>query len=51
VADAAAVLRPGGRLYLVANRFLPYETALRMQYRRVTVLFADRQYKVLLGEK
>ncbi len=45
--DAARVLRRGGRLLLVANRFLPYEDTLREAYRTVTTVFRDNRYKVL----
>lgn len=45
--DAAQVLRPGGRFYLVANRFLPYEDALRQAFGQARVLHADSRYKVL----
>ncbi len=29
IRDAARLLKPGGRFYLVANRFIPYEDAIR----------------------
>ncbi len=41
IAAAAAALKPGGRLYTVANRQLPYEKALASAFRTVSVLPAD----------
>lgn len=40
-------LRPGGRLVLVANAFLPYERRLRERFARVEALAATRRYQVL----
>jgi 16S rRNA (guanine1207-N2)-methyltransferase len=51
VADAARVLRPGGRLFLVANRFLPYEANVRDVFGEVERAFDDRSYKVLAATK
>jgi len=51
VRDAARVLRPGGRLFLVANRFLPYEAAIRDAFGNVERPFEDRSYKVLTATK
>lgn len=44
---ARAHLAPGGRLLLVANRFLPYDRLLAEQFPRVTVRADNRQYWVL----
>lgn len=49
--DAARVLRNGGRCYLVANRFLPYETVMRAMLRNVREVAGDGRFKVLCGEK
>jgi 16S rRNA (guanine1207-N2)-methyltransferase len=49
ITTAASALRPGGRLYLVANRFLPYERALRDAFRDLREIAGDRHYKVLLA--
>jgi 16S rRNA (guanine1207-N2)-methyltransferase len=46
---ARRVLRPGGRLYLVANRFLAYEDFLRDQFETVREVAGDSRYKVLLA--
>ncbi len=48
VRDAAAVLRPGGRLYLVCNAFIRYEREMG-QFAQVSEVFNDRRYRVLLG--
>ncbi|HLX41574.1 MAG TPA: class I SAM-dependent methyltransferase [Ktedonobacteraceae bacterium] len=44
---AAQVLRPGGRFYLVANRFLKYEPVLRECFGKVEEVGGDGRYKVL----
>jgi len=51
IADAARMLRPGGRFYLVANRFLPYERAIIMAFGNVREVLGDGRFKVLSGEK
>ena len=47
IAAAAAALRSGGRLLLVANRHLPYESALAGAFASLRVLREDRGYKVI----
>ena len=44
---AAAALRPGGRLVLVANRQLPYEAELARSFGAVEQLALDGGFKVL----
>ena len=51
IRDAARVLRPGGRFYLVANRFLPYEDAIREALGTVKMIYSDNQFKVLRAVK
>ena len=49
--DAAASLKRGGKLLLVANRQLPYEAALEasgLAWRKIT---EDKIYKILSAEK
>mgnify|MGYP001132421053 CR=1 FL=1 len=46
-AQARALLAPGGRLLLVANRFLPYERHLRAHFRRVEAVAQSSSYKIL----
>ena len=43
---AAETLRPGGVLWLVANRHLPYEAALKSLFRRVTPKVEAQGYKI-----
>jgi 16S rRNA (guanine1207-N2)-methyltransferase len=50
IAEAAERLAPGGRLYLVASRFLPYETELRRHFAQVSEAAGDQRYKVLVGQ-
>ena len=47
IRDAAKVLRRGGRLYLVANRFLRYEGFVHSVFGNVAVSHADRRYHVI----
>jgi 16S rRNA (guanine1207-N2)-methyltransferase len=49
VRDAARVLRHGGRLFLVANRFLRYGDLIRSTFGNVTTVYADNRYHVLTG--
>jgi len=49
--DAHQVLAPGGRCYLVANRTLPYEAALRELFGRVETVHDGARFKVLLVTK
>jgi len=44
---AAKALRPGGRLWLVANRHLPYEQTLATCFAATTQRAADARFKVL----
>jgi 16S rRNA (guanine1207-N2)-methyltransferase len=44
---AAHALKPGGRLYLVANRQLPYEQLLAREFRQSGETVRDARYKVL----
>ena len=45
--DAAHVLQPQGRMYMVANRFLKYEHVLRTYFKQVEEVAGDTRYKVL----
>jgi 16S rRNA (guanine1207-N2)-methyltransferase len=47
IASAAANLRPGGRCWLVANRHLPYESALAKAFRSVTAVAEEDGFKVI----
>jgi 16S rRNA (guanine1207-N2)-methyltransferase len=48
---ADSVLAPGGRLYFVANRFLPYESRLERLFGNVVEVAGDARYKVLMAQK
>jgi 16S rRNA (guanine1207-N2)-methyltransferase len=45
--DAWAVLAPGGRLYLVANRTLPYENTIKHRFGNMATLHDGQRFKVL----
>jgi 16S rRNA (guanine1207-N2)-methyltransferase len=51
IADAFAVLAPGGRLNLVANRTLPYEGAIKFLFGNVATVHDGRRFKVLAAAK
>jgi 16S rRNA (guanine1207-N2)-methyltransferase len=47
VRDAARVLRSGGRLFLVANRFLSYGTLIAEVFGNVETIYDGGRYHVL----
>jgi len=49
IREAAQVLRPRGRFYLVANRFLKYEPIMRACFHSVEEVGGNTRYKVLLA--
>jgi 16S rRNA (guanine1207-N2)-methyltransferase len=51
VRDAARVLRPGGRLFLVANRFLRYGDLIGEVFGGVETAYADNRYHVLTAAR
>lgn len=51
VSEAARVLRPGGKLYLVANRFLPYAPWLTAAFAHVGVAWEDERFRVWAATK
>ncbi|CAN5235863.1 class I SAM-dependent methyltransferase [soil metagenome] len=51
VRKAAEMLRIGGRLWLVANRHLPYEVELKAAFKRVTPLGDGGPYKLFEAVK
>lgn len=48
---ASAALKPSGRLFMVANRGLPYEAALSAGFRQSGELVRDQTYKVLWAKR
>lgn len=47
IASAAAALNPGGSLWLVANRHLPYESLLDASFGRVRVVTQQQGFKII----
>ncbi|QIR84831.1 class I SAM-dependent methyltransferase [Paracoccus sp. AK26] len=47
IAAAARLLTGAGRLWMVANRHLPYETVLAQHFSQVTELRGDNRFKVI----
>ncbi len=48
---AARLLRRSGRLWLVANRHLPYESELRRRFRKSCEIAGNGRFKVLAAER
>jgi 16S rRNA (guanine1207-N2)-methyltransferase len=51
VLESYAALVPHGKLYLVANRFLPYEGLLRQTFHKVTAVVQTSRYQVFRAER
>ncbi|MBV1866734.1 MAG: methyltransferase, partial [Marinosulfonomonas sp.] len=51
ITSAARLLAPRGTLWLVANRHLPYESALSTSFRDVSELTGDSSFKVFRAAK
>ncbi|BBU58749.1 MFS transporter [Mameliella alba] len=47
ITSAARILAPHGRLWLVANRHLPYEATLAESFRETTEIGGDNRFKIL----
>lgn len=47
IAAAAAMMAPAGRLWMVANRHLPYEPVLARHFREVAAIGGDGGFKLL----
>jgi len=47
IAAAAEALRPGGRLWMVANRQLPYESVLDARFGTVRIVTQAQGYKII----
>ncbi len=50
ITAAAAMLKPSGQVFLVANRHLPYEAALTAAFRKVTELPGSAAFKLVHAE-
>lgn len=49
ISEAAAVLRPGGSVWVVANRFLSYEAHMEAVFGNVVEAAGNSRYKVLMA--
>ena len=47
ITTAAEALQPNGRLFIVANRHLPYEAILTARFRDVRTLVTQEGFKVI----
>ncbi len=51
VAAAAACLAPHGKLWLVANRHLPYEATVQAHFAQVDEIAGDNRFKLLAAQR
>jgi 16S rRNA (guanine1207-N2)-methyltransferase len=51
IRDAHEILKPGGRLQLVANRFLSYEEVIQPLFGNVSTRYQDTRFKVLAATR
>ena len=51
IAAAAAMLKPSGQLWLVANRHLPYERTLEPLFKVTDEVAGDRRFKILQAQR
>ena len=51
ITSAQRFLKPGGQLWMVANRHLPYEATLEKAFRRIEKRHEDTQFKVFRASK
>ncbi|TCL08085.1 16S rRNA (guanine1207-N2)-methyltransferase [Shimia isoporae] len=51
IRTAAKILAPAGQLWMVANRHLPYESALRESFVKVEEVAGDRSFKILHAQR
>ncbi|MHB0877590.1 MAG: class I SAM-dependent methyltransferase [Anaerolineae bacterium] len=51
IEDSRDLLETKGRLYLVANAFIPYEKHMEPMFRRLEEVHRDNRFKVLLGAR
>jgi len=51
IAAAAGMLTPQGRLWMVANRHLPYEAALTQHFVEATEVAGDNRFKILTAAR
>jgi len=49
IRDAKAVLVPGGKLFVVANRTLPYESIMMEHFGNMRTVHNGRRFKVLVS--
>ena len=46
IQKASQALKPGGRMFMVANRHLPYEDFLAKSFKHVTAVQSDSRFKI-----
>lgn len=51
IGNAAALLKPGGSLFMVANTHLPYEEILARYFKTVTTLKTENGFKIIQAKK
>lgn len=51
ITAAARMLAPGGTLWMVANRHLPYEATLETHFSKIVDLGGDARFKLVMAER
>ncbi len=51
IQSAAQALHPGGQLWMVANRHLPYESALSQSFKQVQVIAQAQGFKIIAARR
>ena len=51
IGTASAALKPGGRLFMVQNRGLPYEQTLKARFSRVEEIGRDGAFRIVLAQR
>ena len=51
IVSAASALKPGGRVFMVQNRGLPYDQILRARFSRVEEVARDAAFRVVVAQR
>ena len=51
IATAARIMKPSGQFLMVANRQLPYESAMEMHFKNWEILEQDRAFKIIRARR
>ena len=51
IGAASSALRPGGRLFMVQNRGLPYEQTLKADFSGVSEVRRDGAFRIIMAQR